>query len=383
MYRPACNFNNICNMPGFFLSIFMLVACTEGLPDYSDVQDLRVLAIKAIPPEIFVDPMAPTSVDMEFSALVVDPRGGTIHYDWSFCPVESNLACLNYDTKKAEVDDPLMTLALDDMRAIELVGNVPEKVSTQSTDWWTERGTWPYDIPNFAFTAPANLYSYHLMNNWLGAVLGAWPSAILEVQNQGESIRAAKRISVGALDLRELAQQFAETVGQTVCPQGVTPEDLPGCIPIEDRVPNTNPVFSRIQIANMQNGSGKNFVDTQIGDPGEVAGLVWVQPGASIRIRPEFTPESFETFQVLKIDLDTERIEVANRIEEISVSWFCSLGRLSDDMTWPKHTKTLDNEYTAPTAVPVQAGGRASVWLVARDQRGGVAWMSLEIQVAP
>ena len=72
--------------------------CSEGMPVYSLIEDLRVLAIRAEPPAVMLD--APTDVTLE--ALVVNPRGGSLAVDWSFCPVESSNACRDFEALVAE-----------------------------------------------------------------------------------------------------------------------------------------------------------------------------------------------------------------------------------------------------------------------------------------
>ena len=77
------------------VALLALPACETGAA-YELVEDLRVLAIAAEPPELRA------AGDVTFRALVADPRGGDIHFAWSFCPVESSTACMNYDDLRAE-----------------------------------------------------------------------------------------------------------------------------------------------------------------------------------------------------------------------------------------------------------------------------------------
>ena len=116
---------------------------------------------------------------------------------------------------------------------------------------------------------------------------------------------------------------------------------------------------------------------------GRVAGPVSVVAGEAIRILPIFTPESYEPYQTIKADFVNSTLFVDDLVEDLSVSWFCTTGKLSDSLTWPKFSKTLDTQYTAPDEPPADTDGRVSIWLVARDQRGGEEWMSLELQVFP
>jgi hypothetical protein len=88
-----------------------------------------------------------------------------------------------------------------------------------------------------------------------------------------------------------------------------------------------------------------------------------------------------EEYQTLERDLQTNLIEVVDRTEKISVSWFTTAGSFSDSLTEVDLTKTLDTVYTAPDTPPATTGGLATVWLVARDQRGGESWEHVDLLI--
>jgi hypothetical protein len=66
--------------------------------------------------------------------------------------------------------------------------------------------------------------------------------------------------------------------------------------------------------------------------------------------------------------------------EAIRVAWFTTGGTLEDDTSGraasEADTSTLDNPWTAPTTA-----GDVRIWLVIRDDRGGVGWQSYRVQV--
>ena len=78
--------------------------------------------------------------------------------------------------------------------------------------------------------------------------------------------------------------------------------------------------------------------------------------------------------------LQASDLVVIDRTEEAVVSWFATAGEFDSPHTTPQLTKTLDNTFTAPATPP--ADGRISVFLVVRDQRGGVGWTSLDVAVS-
>ncbi|HEY0713210.1 MAG TPA: hypothetical protein VGF45_11090, partial [Polyangia bacterium] len=95
------------------LSLFAS-ACADDPPSPALVEDLRILAIRAEPPELLIDRNAVSpspNADMAsppagdpageqavtFEALVLDPRGGPMQFSWRFCPVDSNQTCGDFN----------------------------------------------------------------------------------------------------------------------------------------------------------------------------------------------------------------------------------------------------------------------------------------------
>jgi len=88
------------------LAVSALAACNLNRDDPAMIKDLRILAIRATPPEFFYpvhgDPRAyqcqpdltgvQTSGAVALEALVVDPVGGgrNLSWTWTFCPSDSN-----------------------------------------------------------------------------------------------------------------------------------------------------------------------------------------------------------------------------------------------------------------------------------------------------
>ncbi len=362
------------------------VACGETLDRYSDVKDLRVLAIRAEPPEKLLDTAwiqnalagrPSQSLTMRFEALVVDPRGGPVDYRWSFCPIESSTACANYEGVRD--DSPEYAAALDDLRALALGDTaVPldEGVEAQGLG---VRGVWPYQVaPFYLPSVSSDLYAYHLKTSFLGFGLGSWPSAVLDLSKDGETVLASKRVALSIAKPSAFSDLLTARFGITLC---TDPPQSPDCITIKDpEAPNANPEFSGVEVAQGER-SDATFRPIALDGATGVAGPVAVRTGHAIRIRPLFTAASAQPYQLFKADLETNTIFVDDVREQISVSWFTSAGSVADELTWPKFTKTLDTIYFAPSRAP--NNGLATVWMVARDQRGGTSWLSLEIVVQP
>jgi hypothetical protein len=387
-----------------WLALF-LTACPEDLPSYQRVVDMRVLAIRADPPAFLLgNPLVEgaESIDMSFSALVVDPRGRTIDYTWSFCPVESSRACADYEDRRLDApapDRPALDAMRTDLAEATQAALPLDQVVSPPNNGFAERAAWPYAIDDYTFTAPPELHTFHFYDSALGLGLGVWPSAVLFLESSGEQLLAAKRVVVGLRDLRGAAAQIASEVGATICPGEdpdpvTSPSQGPDCIVVRDPHANTNPVFVGVQLASGESALATDFRDLDINPDGTAAGPVTVRAGESIRVRPLIEQNQLADasdwqahpeyhYQSLRVDLDSQELFVDDLFEEVSVSWFVTAGKVSDQLTWPKLTKTLDTAWTAPSAPPEDSNGRVTIWMVARDQRGGVGWMSVEILVLP
>lgn len=81
----------------------------------------------------------------------------------------------------------------------------------------------------------------------------------------------------------------------------------------------------------------------------------------------------------VSFDLDTRAL--VPRRESIRISWYANEGAFRDDRTGSTEetaaqTTSSSNDWTAPTSP-----GRGTLWLVARDSRGGVSWKTLHVEV--
>ncbi|MEM6533751.1 MAG: hypothetical protein AAF654_14100, partial [Myxococcota bacterium] len=228
-------------------------ACGMDVDQVEDVEDLRVLALRADPPEVLLptanldDPSA-LEINVSFSALVVDPRGGNVDFEWQFCPVESFEACRDFEEIRDE--SPTYIDELDAMRSIASTraGVPPVDIALDlDADAAAERAVWPFVANPFTVDAPPTLALYHAETNFFGAGAGAWPSAQLRINGNADSILTNKRFILGLDDYSAFSDQLREEFGFEVCGASQTAED--GCIELRPRLANTNPVFSQLEIA--------------------------------------------------------------------------------------------------------------------------------------
>ena len=376
------------------LTALTLTACSMGLDVYNEVTDLRVLAIKAEPPEVFfddyfgpfgIDPAGALANQVRFTALVVDPREGPLTYSFSVCPTESPRACADFEETVAELEDQTLVDALVDLRAVAVEGSAAPDYD-EAADPET-KALWPYAIDPLSVIATPELYQFHLQDNFLGTLEGSWPQVVLRLESpdEPEPVVAIKRFiinvrdPVGAATILGLA---GDGLGSTISDAGFgqvqfcnddDPEQS-GCLNLRPRERNENPVIDQVLF------SRNTSADAEFSPPPDV---VEIEVGTSIRIQPTLVDGSEQPYQKILVDPQTFEFQVSDEVEEVSITWFASAGGFLDPLTWPKFTATLDNVYTAPAEVPQNAGGRVTIYMVAQDQRGGTDWAELNLQVVP
>jgi hypothetical protein len=332
-----------------------LTGCAGEVPSPTLIDDVRVLAVRAEPPELLMDRGAEAAAAVSFQALVVDPRGPSMAYQWSFCPVESSETCADFAQRRAAAP-PRYQPILDTTRAQGQSGQSPPVPDGAA-----------FTVDPFTVAIPPALFDYHLASSGLGLGNGSWLSAVLELQAGGESLQAQKRVVLGARDLAAWNPELA-AFGWQVCPPDAPG---PGCVPLAPRTPNRNPELAGIELARSARADAP--FQAIAGDSIDLA------PGAEIRLRPVLGPGADERYQTVDSALQGNQLIVVDHTEEPVVSWFTTAGKFGSDQTTAQLTRTLDNTFTAPRTPP--ADGRLWIYLVVRDQRGGVGWTRLAVVV--
>jgi hypothetical protein len=214
------------------------------------------------------------------------------------------------------------------------------------------------------FTVPISdsLFAYHLVSSGLGLGNGSWVSAVLQLEAGAETLLAQKRVVLNARDLSAWNPELAR-FGWQVC----TTEPTPGCIPVAPRTANHNPGITELQLAR-----GASAEATF----GPVTSPLTVASGEIIRLRPILDAGAEERYQTVESTLQGNDLVVVERTEDPIASWFGTGGKFGNEQTTTQLTKTLDNTFTAP-----DAPGPIAIYIVVRDQRGGVGWTSLDVLV--
>jgi hypothetical protein len=335
-----------------------LVACGDELPSPTLVQDLRVLAVRAEPPELLFDrEQGFTTAGTRFEALVVDPRRGPVPYVWQLCPVESQQACADYDDWRGRENDDVGAM-LDALRTQQRPGTaqVADRAAPLAT------------VESFEMKLEASFFMHHLLQSGLGLGNGVWPSAVLTAGEGAERVQVQKRVTVNARDLSQWNVELSARFGMTICTEASAPA---GCLLASPRTANRNPSVAQVLLARDEAGAG-GFL------PADPDGTWTINAGQKGRLRPVLPADAEETYQVIDADLQTARLQVVPRREEVVVSWFTTQGTFKEEKTTRQLTKDLDNVFTAPL-LP----GDVHLWLVLRDQRGGTGWTRIDLRVVP
>jgi hypothetical protein len=117
--------------------------------------------------------------------------------------------------------------------------------------------------------------------------------------------------------------------------------------------------------------------------PGAAPGAT-VTPGESVTLHATWDPCTTAPMDCTGSELywvyDLATASLVQQREVITVSWYATGGTLTDDISGrtaaEADSPSLDNPWIAPTQT-----GDVWVWLVVRDDRGGVGWQSYRIAV--
>lgn len=324
-----------------------LVGCGK-FESRSIVLDLRVLAMTVEPPEIMVplDPAAPQNIalaDVEVCALVADPADSrSLTYEL--------VACAPTSTRRCDQSDRLV-VALG-------AGTVPDPEEAGAPVQMCATLPSTSVVLGVLLEEREELGSDEALLGWL---IG-----------NGGNLDIQVHLSVRGADAAEDTTQHAAKRMRYALP-------LPAA-----RVANTNPWIDDLQA--LVDGTGE-IVSMPAGRCGDVEpGIepLVVGPGAVIEFEPVEAEGVREDYVVPTFDGD-ERMFTEN----LTYSWYATHGSWQRQVSGgPKdiagNEPPLDSEWTAPDD-PAELGDGldVSIWVVQRDERGGLYWRETCVHVAP
>jgi hypothetical protein len=129
---------------------------------------------------------------------------------------------------------------------------------------------------------------------------------------------------------------------------------------------NSNPVLQGLAMVD----AGGALVDL-------LGGAATVTGGSAIALAASASPDSAESFPVY----DSTSQSLNQDVESLRLSWFASDGTFKDDRTYADPDSLVaNNTWTAP---PVAQSEVIPMWVVLRDSRGGVDFVSTSLTVVP
>jgi hypothetical protein len=340
-------------LPWVLLALLWLGCDSPGFEPPTRVSDLRILAVRVEPPEIEM----PLSEDAEpipvrVTALIATPTGAAVHWQLTACPYVTNQACEEWRANEGSVRQ-----VLDDIDAgrLEPVAGGPPEVRVE-----TER----------LFSA-ALIHSL-LQSAQLGGLAGSRPGFEIQAIADGVRERAMKRMQISLPDI--VYRLVLDEAGIPICDEVGLPE---GCLEYRTKVANTNPDIEAIRYRRIaRDGDDAPEQDLPEDEP------LMVAPGEAVRLVPHAVEGSAEDYQTLAIDFEHHTVRIEDRTELLIWSWFSTAGGFALRETEEEHTLGAFNTWTAPMEAPGEEGD-VWIWIVLRDNRGGVDFRTVHVRVDP
>jgi hypothetical protein len=373
-------------------------ACGVTFPDASLIQDLRVLEIRAEPPEISVFQPAhaigsaaelgflkPNFTPVEFSAIVAHPDlDATFEYTWIRCtPGFQRSPCdqsgqvpvrLQASTSSTFQASPIEIEFLDVASMSTMTGTAG---GARSASLFSALETFvqdPRDLLN-GFYANINLDA---------AVLSA--SSTIPVDTH--DLEATKRVVVFDPQIVRVSIQEAQRTAATNMLPMIAGYNLPNLCTtatgdqlqlifafLAERTPNRTPRFRSIEFARRIYGVEGATRAVGLGE------VLEVSPGEDLVFRGRVDEADKEAYAIID-----DNCQLVPLHEVMSWSWFASEGAISKHLTTesavPEDNERHRTVYTAPSTAQLTLNvTRARIWSVLRDGRGGSTARSIDLVI--
>ncbi len=355
-----------------------------------EIKDLRILGVRLDPPEIVYSPFLafPAAqrppipvppVEVRATILAADPRAEEpVTFVTHLCPESNNSACRNYEipefSEEQEHDPAQLRQVLEDFTTLRAATIAPQDgllVGSLGSFAVPERAV-EYILPHGPDGAASILFE-----DYARVIVEAEHLAVREVAFRRLPFNANFDFSTLPPPLdQQLADQFSEFLGVSICDAQQNQEEKPDCL--KSRVTNRNPTIEEMRF------SRETLVRPEYDDDGEdtrefgevVSGPISLAPGEDLNLWPVFARGDLEPYQIWEVDLQAAKLMLANYKEQIATSWYVDRGNLHPPLSPPVITDDTSTVYTYPDIDPPES---VTVYVVVRDQRGGVDWTTVEI----
>jgi hypothetical protein len=372
------------------------------------IEDVRVLAVKTEPAEVLFSPLYLTpperrppiplpSTDITVEVFAFDPRGGLVRTSVAACPEGAgDSSCRLYD-KDA---DPDFAALVEPARSEVAALLTPVVVEAEIDPAATPVGRTAPSTFQFTLTPGAIDFFQPKDANGQNApsIFPLLPRFTVAVENltaraAGEAVvaeRAFKRLPL-TLDLAdptlpaEFLADLGRAIGVELCGTTIPTDDTfvqgrAACL--YGRGPNANPpltgfVLEPTDVLDVEEALATGMVELPptLG----LGSLLRADAGTAIALTPVWGPGAAERYQVLSFDIDSSKLVVENRVEDLACQWFVTRGTVARTQTALEFTRDrLGNVWTLPT--DAVAGERDSLVLIALDQRGGTAVAEVTVE---
>jgi hypothetical protein len=378
--------------------------------------DVRVLGMRTSPAEILFSPIYLTppaqrppffalpSVDVDIEYYAVDPRGGRLQTELKLCPEGQDSSCRLYDPTNDLAELP------PDARAEVAAALTPQ---TFAGDVSFDSAPVGRALPaSTTLTITPSVIDFFQPKNAQGepvpSVFPILPRIVAAVSNdqvdanaQNADVtreRAFKRLPL-VLDLTspdlplDFQQNLASGLGLTLCGEPLTPdtdyvEGDGSCL--YGKSANENPRLNgfRFESSAVQSDLTKDMLygaDVDIA----LSSTAVVNAGGLLALTPMFEEGTLERYQVISFDIESSKIKLINRVEQLAIEYFVTRGTTTTTSTSLDFGQALGTIWTTPgpcddagderEATCVRTGERDTLVMIVRDQRGGVTWADFTV----
>lgn len=361
-------------MRGRLLVLCALTASCIDLPEEYRIEDLRIIEVRAEPPEVPIFQDAPIrgptedvlrtpldTRDVRMTVVAAHPDlDATFSYSWIRCkPGLRRVPC--------DGDEKIRLGSGTSSIAVSPVGLLVDDLVAEGAD--------PVEVFASLAEDPRDLFSGLYAN--INVTVGV-DTASVDVDTT--ALDARKRIvlfdpAVVGIVLREARSMQVEVPAGITVPElctNASPAQLETLFGyLEARVPNRSPTFVGIDVEGPDDEAPRRY------DPAE--GPIVLRPGDTLEMTPVADEADLETFRVID-----DGCELVESTETLSWSWFVTAGSISSHITSLGTSDPVDESSTTFTAGPVDGEPqRVRIHSVLRDGRGGSDSARIDVVVRP
>jgi hypothetical protein len=331
------------------------------------------------------------AVTITSELLVVDPQGRQVQVTQHLCPAQSDPAAACAASEQSPAWRPLSTERATTRRALQSLGGEVDGLSQQ---WILSAAALEETLALVRQRAPVEWLGTNVTLVVHAAVVGSSEEEVA-IKRFPLSLNMLRWSWVSSLHSTQ-QHQVEDALGIPWCDQETAIAAMGNAttcfIP---RQPNHNPHVTRMlfgpaaddalavtqdQLGVHVSGPDDNDLDSG-GTFHDVTTPLVVTAGSAVALRPLMLDATHESFQNVELDQRTGAFSMLPTREDMAYAWFTTAGSINhvtSDRGRMAGSGLADAHLRIPADTPP---GPAFVWMVARDQRGGVDWWRVDLQV--